>query len=192
MVFETLRHHQLFAKASKCQFGRSSVGFLGHIISARSLGVDPAKVEAIRYWALRPALIFAASSVSPTTTAASFRASQILQPSSPRASFAWAAAEQRSFDDLKAALTSAPVLRVWDLARPTRIVTDASELAVSGILEQPNDRWVYHPVAYESRKLTSAARAGVPSAPPRAFGCGVLPQAFRPYLFEPALRAAHG
>jgi hypothetical protein len=28
-----LRHHKLYAKASKCRFGRSSVGFLGHVIS---------------------------------------------------------------------------------------------------------------------------------------------------------------
>ena len=51
MVLETLRNYQLFAKASKCQFGRSSVGFLGHVISERGVGVDPAKVEAIREWA---------------------------------------------------------------------------------------------------------------------------------------------
>jgi len=36
---------------------------------------------------------------------------------SPSARFAWGDAEQRSFDALNAALTSAPVLRVWDPAR---------------------------------------------------------------------------
>jgi hypothetical protein len=41
MVLETLRHHQLLAKASKCQFIRSSVGFLGHVISERGVAVDP-------------------------------------------------------------------------------------------------------------------------------------------------------
>jgi hypothetical protein len=35
MVLEMLQHHnlKLYAKASKCQFGRASVRFLGHIIS---------------------------------------------------------------------------------------------------------------------------------------------------------------
>ena len=51
MVLETLRHHQLYAKASKCEFGRSSVSCLGHIISARVVAVDPCKIEAIRAWA---------------------------------------------------------------------------------------------------------------------------------------------
>ncbi len=73
---------------------------------------------------------------------------------SPRATFRWGPAEQTSFDALKAALVSAPVLRVWDPALPTRLLTDASELAVSAILEQPDDTGAYHPVAFESRKLT--------------------------------------
>ena len=44
MVLETPRHHKLYAKASKCQFGRSSVGFLGYVISERGVAVGPRKV----------------------------------------------------------------------------------------------------------------------------------------------------
>jgi hypothetical protein len=51
MVLETLRHHQLFAKASKCQFLRSPVGFLGHVISERGITADPRKVPAVAEWA---------------------------------------------------------------------------------------------------------------------------------------------
>ncbi len=46
--------------------------------------------------------------------------------------------EQQSFEALRAALTSAPILRVWNPGLPTRLTTDATELAVSGILEQPD------------------------------------------------------
>ena len=42
---------KLYAKASKCQFGRASVGFLGHVISEHGVGVDPRKVAAITEWA---------------------------------------------------------------------------------------------------------------------------------------------
>ena len=58
--------------------------------------------------------------------------------------------EEQSFAALKAALRSA---LVWDPARPTRLLTDSSELAVSAILEQPDDTGAYHPIAFESRKL---------------------------------------
>jgi hypothetical protein len=51
MVLETLRHHKLYAKASKCHFSRSSVGFLGHVFSERGVAVDPRKVAAVAEWA---------------------------------------------------------------------------------------------------------------------------------------------
>ena len=53
MVLETLWHHKLYAKASKCQFGRASVVFLGHVISERGVAVDPRKVTvaAVAGWA---------------------------------------------------------------------------------------------------------------------------------------------
>ena len=35
--------------------------------------------------------------------------------------------------------------------RPTRLLTDASELAVSAILEQPDDAVAFHPVAFGSK-----------------------------------------
>ena len=69
MVLETLRHHKLYAKASKCHFGRAAVGFLGHVISEHGVAVDPRKVAAVANWASPTSCTkIAASSVSPTTT----------------------------------------------------------------------------------------------------------------------------
>jgi hypothetical protein len=53
-VLTILRQHRLFAKASKCEFCRSSVAFLGHVISAAGVAVDPRKTSAVADWA-RPA-----------------------------------------------------------------------------------------------------------------------------------------
>ena len=39
--------YHLFAKHSKCFFGKLSVGYLGHIISPAGVAMDPAKVEAV-------------------------------------------------------------------------------------------------------------------------------------------------
>ena len=50
IVLQTLREHRLYAKLSKCQFWLESVAFLGHIISAEGVSVDPQKVEAILNW----------------------------------------------------------------------------------------------------------------------------------------------
>ena len=42
-ILGTLREHQLYAKLSKCEFWLQEVGFLGHIVSAGGIVVDPAK-----------------------------------------------------------------------------------------------------------------------------------------------------
>nr|GFB06805.1 hypothetical protein [Tanacetum cinerariifolium] len=42
-VLQTLRQEKLYAKFSKCEFWLSSVAFLGHIVSAERITMDPAK-----------------------------------------------------------------------------------------------------------------------------------------------------
>ena len=46
-TFEILRQHSLFAKVSKCEFFKSSVHYLGHVVSEQGLSPDPAKVQAV-------------------------------------------------------------------------------------------------------------------------------------------------
>ena len=50
LVLQTLRRHQLYAKFNKCEFWLSRVGFLGHVVSADGIYVDPQKVEAVANW----------------------------------------------------------------------------------------------------------------------------------------------
>ncbi|KAK1691865.1 hypothetical protein QYE76_008562 [Lolium multiflorum] len=50
IVLETLRQHQLYAKFSKCEFWLEEVGFLGHILSAGGIAVDPAKIKTVMEW----------------------------------------------------------------------------------------------------------------------------------------------
>ena len=52
IVLQTLREKQLYAKLSKCGFWLKEVSFLGHIVYAEGIRVDPAKVEAIVHWKL--------------------------------------------------------------------------------------------------------------------------------------------
>ena len=45
-----LQEEQLYANTSKCSFLNQSVSFLGFVISAAGLAVDPVKTKAIREW----------------------------------------------------------------------------------------------------------------------------------------------
>ena len=47
IVLKTLRENQLFAKLSKCDFWLKEVSFIGHIVSAEGIRVDPMKIEAV-------------------------------------------------------------------------------------------------------------------------------------------------
>jgi hypothetical protein len=50
LVFEKLRSNQLYAKFSKCKFWLTEVTFLGHVISAGGVSVDPGKVKDVLNW----------------------------------------------------------------------------------------------------------------------------------------------
>jgi len=50
LVLGVLREKQLYAKLFKCEFWMDEVQFLGHVISAQGIAVDPAKVEAVVKW----------------------------------------------------------------------------------------------------------------------------------------------
>ena len=45
-----MREKKLFTKLSKCDFWLKEVSFLGHIVFAYGIRVDPTKIEAIVSW----------------------------------------------------------------------------------------------------------------------------------------------
>ena len=50
IFLQLLRDHQLYAKFSKCEFWLTEVRFLGHVVSASGMSVDPKKVQAMMSW----------------------------------------------------------------------------------------------------------------------------------------------
>ena len=47
IVLQALREHQLYTKFSKFEFWLTEVRFLGHVVLASSVSMDPEKVEAV-------------------------------------------------------------------------------------------------------------------------------------------------
>ena len=160
-VLDRLRHSQLYAKMSKCEFGKKSIEFLGHVVSDKGVSVDAKKVEAVRMW-------------PPPTNIHDLRAflglanyyrrfvhnySKLTLPLTRMlkkgATVDMGATELEAFDAIKEALTTAPVLAVADPKLGYRIVTDASDFAIGAILlqDQGHD---WQPIAYESCKLQPA------------------------------------
>jgi hypothetical protein len=50
MVLQVLREHQLYTKFNKCDFYKKEIQYLGHVISAEGVAVDPQKIKEIMDW----------------------------------------------------------------------------------------------------------------------------------------------
>ena len=50
VVLEKLRQNLLYAKFGKCEFWLEEVTFLGHILTAEGVAINPTKIEAMKEW----------------------------------------------------------------------------------------------------------------------------------------------
>jgi hypothetical protein len=49
-VFTIIRDQKLFIRQKKCEFGRDSISYLGHVISCQGVAMDPEKITAMIQW----------------------------------------------------------------------------------------------------------------------------------------------
>ena len=60
----------------------------------------------------------------------------------------WKPIQQNAFDKLKRKFTSEPFLVLWQPDRPTHVMTDTSQYALRGAIEQQVEDGTWHPVAF--------------------------------------------
>lgn len=49
-VLDAFKREKLYVNLSNCEFGKTSLVYLGHIVGGRQLKIDPSKVEVIVNW----------------------------------------------------------------------------------------------------------------------------------------------
>ena len=64
--------------------------------------------------------------------------------------FNWSSATEQTFQELKAAFSSASILVMFNLNKPLTVKSDSSDCVTEGVLSQPDSQGVLHPVAYFS------------------------------------------
>nr|GFB35679.1 putative reverse transcriptase domain-containing protein [Tanacetum cinerariifolium] len=119
-VLQTLRQEKLYAKFSKCEFWLSSVAFLSHIVSAEGITMDPAKVEAITKF----------------VEGFSRLALPLTKLMRKGEKFVWNEEREKSFEELKHRLVSAPVLTLPSGSGGFQIYSDASKKGLGCVLMQ--------------------------------------------------------
>lgn len=158
VVFEILKKNQLYIKKSKCAFARSSVEFLGHLVSAKGVQMDDRKVSAIVDWPTPRTLKEVQSFLGLAGYYRRFipQFAEMARPLSHLAkksvTFTWTSECTKAFQVLKTALQQAPVLRLPDFEKRFVVATDASKYAIGGVLSQRFEDGM-HPVAYFSKTL---------------------------------------
>jgi hypothetical protein len=162
-VFGTLRDNGIYLNPKKCEFNKSEVRFLGHLVSKDGVRPDPAKVEVMRQWPVPTdrhelyrflgfANYFRVFIRDYATIACPLY--PLTQISSKEAfAEAWTSLEQDCFEAIKTALANAPTLKLPDFDIPFEVLVDASNIALGAVLIQEA-----RPCAYESRKLSAAER----------------------------------
>ena len=116
IVLQTLREKKLYVKLSKCDFWLKEVSFLGHIMVAGGIRVDPAKIEAVVNW--KPprnvtevrSLLGLAGYYRIFVKGFSIIASPLTKLLRKEVKFEWTDKCQNSFEQLKEMLVEAPVL----------------------------------------------------------------------------------
>jgi hypothetical protein len=154
LILTKLREHRLYAKFSKCEFWLPEVNYLGHVISAKGIAVNPDTVKAIVEWLPPKNVKQVRSFLGLASYCRRFveNFSKIAKPITDLLKkdkkFLWTPQCDASFELLKKKLTTTPVLIPPDTSKPFEIFCDASLQGLGAVLMQ--ERQV---VAYASRQL---------------------------------------
>lgn len=153
LVLGKLQEHHLVANQKKCEFGNVSIGYLGHVISKNGVEVNQDKVAAVLEWPQPTNLRELRGFLGMTGYYRKFvfRYAQVAQPLTEQLkkdNFGWSEVATIAFNELKRALTTAPVLLLPDFKQPFIVETDASGYGVGAVLMQSG-----RPVAFLSKLL---------------------------------------
>ncbi|WVZ70346.1 LOW QUALITY PROTEIN: hypothetical protein U9M48_019021 [Paspalum notatum var. saurae] len=142
IVLSRLREHKLYAKFIKCAFWLKEVAFLGHILSAKGVAVDPSKVEDVLNWKQPQTVTEIRSFLGLAGYYCRFikdfskTAKPMTALTQKNAKFAWSSKCEEAFGMLKKLLTSAPVLAQLDITKPFDVYCDAFGSGLGCVLMQ--------------------------------------------------------
>ncbi|XP_071939819.1 uncharacterized protein [Coffea arabica] len=153
LVLNILRTHSLYAKMSKCSFGQDKIEYLGHVVIVEGVSADPAKVEAMLSWpvpdnikALRGFLGMTGDRADDLSTGYYRRFvksyGKIAKPLTEllkKHSFVLSGVATSAFEQLKVAMTQAPVLALPNFSMPFMLEIDASQTAMGTVLISKGD-----------------------------------------------------
>ena len=179
-VFSRLKEFNLKIKPKKSHFFQTSVTFLGHILSADGVSPNPEKVAKIKDWPTpktpKEVHLFVGLAsyyrrfpnfakwagplhalIVPASFKQKIRRGEMKKSELPE--FQWTPACQEGFDQLKKALTEAPVLAYPDYSKLFILETDALLKGLGAVLSQKGDDNEIRVIAYASQSLRPSEKS---------------------------------
>lgn len=158
-TFQILRENVLFLKKSKCVFGVTQIDYLGHVIPEKGVAMDQQKMDVVMHWPQPKTLKGLRGFLG---LAGYYRRfikgygiiARPLNDLLKLGNFKWNDAAVASFEALKLAITSAPVLALPDFSQEFIIETDASGAGIGAVLVQAN-----RPIAFFGQGLSNKNKA---------------------------------
>ncbi|GBO17450.1 Transposon Ty3-I Gag-Pol polyprotein [Araneus ventricosus] len=162
-VFQRLQKANLKLNPKKCRFFQREVAYLGHVISAEGVKTDPEKIKAVVDWPRPDKIHDLRSFLGLCTYYRRFvrNFSTIARPlhklTEAKSNFNWTDECEKSFNSLKQALTSYPILTYPRTDKDFILDTDASNEGIGAVLSQNtgNEERV---IAYFSKSLGKPER----------------------------------
>lgn len=142
-VFALLSSAGLRLKFQKCAFVKDEIDYLGHIVSKDGVRLNQSKINAVKdYPAPRnkkelSSFLGLASYYRKFIREFAEKAHHLTKLTKKNSSWIWSPEQEKSFDNLKNALVSEPILSYPDFSKPFIVYTDASGFGIGAVLAQP-------------------------------------------------------
>ncbi|GBG76828.1 hypothetical protein CBR_g23044 [Chara braunii] len=157
-VLEKLREANFKINAKKCEWAKTQVLYLSHVLNGDGIKPEDSKIEAIRDWPTPRTLTELRSFLGLANYYRKFvrNFSTIAAPLrrllKKEAIWQWDKDCTSALKKLKRALIEYPVLKVADPSLPFVVTTDASQYGIGAVLQQDDDNG-YRPVEFISARM---------------------------------------
>lgn len=183
-VFQKLRTYNLKIQLDKCEFFKKEVEFLGHVITPSGILPNPQKIRAIENYPIPNTTKQIKAFLGLTGYYRRFIKdfSKIVAPMTKylKKDTKFDVRDPdyiEAFETCKQLITNAPILAYPDFDQPFTLTTDASNVALGGVLSQNSK-----PISFYSRTLNSAER-NYATIEKELLSIIECTKHFRPYLF---------
>ena len=158
-VLQHLEKAEATLNLAKCEFHKSTIKFVGHIVSKDGICADPEKTAAVCNMEPLQSVSDLRRFMGLVNQLGKFssRIAEISQPlrellQKGRA-WVWGPEQEKSFSEIKLELAKPTVLALYDPQADTKVSADASSFGLGAVLLQYNGQ-EWRPVAYASRTLS--------------------------------------